>query len=231
MARIPRCFLFLLLLSFAASAASIIVQPVIVGGADALDHRLVDYTYADIIYDQMQLDVTVLPELTSSTLPSTMDINDLATWVTDTTWQPGPILTVWYVGTIPGARGVSFGVYDGSGMRYGVAIADAHVNDTLAHEIGHVLLNFVCGTTCASGDPGHAADENNLVASGAIRNYPTALDQVYGNGGDFDQLTQSQINIIWDDETGFITNPEPGTMAICGGGVVLLFVLRRRRAA
>jgi hypothetical protein len=174
----------------------------------------------------------MLPELSSNTLPTTMDTSNLGTFLTDSTWQLAPVLTVWYVPVITGARGISFGGTVGSTVRYGVAVDNAYALDSLAHEIGHVLLNFQCGTICYSGDPAHANDPNNLMApGGSYRNLPGSVSDVYGQSltGSDDQLTPSQISLISQDETGFLDTPEPVTAFSFLSGTALIFCFRRIR--
>jgi hypothetical protein len=222
--------LFLLFASAAGRAETVFLQPIIVG--TAIDHTVSDLAFADAIFAQMSLDFTMLPELTSSTLPTTMDDANLGAYLTDSTWQLAPVLTVWYVPAITGARGVSFGGTVGSTVRYGVAVDDGYANDTLAHEVGHVLLDFQCGTICYSGDPAHANDPNNLMApGGSYRNLPTSVSGVYGQGGTYDQLTASQISLILQDQTGFLDTPEPVTAVsfLSGTAFVLCFRRVRRR--
>ena len=226
-----RVALFLLLTSAAGRAGTIFLQPVIVGSAS--DHTASDLTFADAIFAQMSLSFVMLPELTSSTLPTTMDGNNPWVFLADSTWQAGPVLTVWYVPTISSSsgttRGISFGGSVGSTVRYGVAVADASVADTLAHEVGHVLLDFQCGTNCYPGDPAHAADPDNLMAPGSIRQIPTSTSDVYGQGGIYDQLTASQISVILQDDTGFLDTPEPATAALFFSGTAFLLLFRRVR--
>jgi hypothetical protein len=111
-----------------------------------------------------------------------------------------------------------------------VAVDDAYALDTMAHEIAHVLLDFECGTTCYPGDSGHAADPNNLLApGGSYRNLPSSLSDVYGQGGNFDQLTSSQIDLILQDQTGFLDTPEPVTAFSFFSGTALVLCFRRVR--
>jgi hypothetical protein len=49
---------------------------------------------------------------------------------------------------------------------------DAAVADTVAHEVGHFVLNGPSVDNPAPGDPGHSATKTNLMASGSIRWYP-----------------------------------------------------------
>jgi len=223
-----RAGLFLLLASAAVRAETVILQPVIVDSA--FDHTASDLVFADAIFAQMSLDFEMLPELTSSTLPATMDTSNLGVYLTDSTWQLAPVLTVWYVPNITGARGISFGGTVNSTVSYGVAVDNVYANDTLAHEIGHVLLDFQCGTTCYPGDSAHADDPNNLMApGGTYRNLPASVSDVYGQGGTDDQLTASQISLILQDQTGFLEGPEPVTAVSFLSGTALVLCFRRVR--
>ncbi len=227
-----RRVLLLLLAAGAASAMSIFLQPVIVGSA--VDHTAGDLMFADAIFAQMSLDVFMLPELHSNTLPTNLDATTAGVdlFLEDSTWQVGPVLTVWYVPLIAATsnvRGISFGDKIGTTVRYGVAVANSYANDTLAHEVAHVLLNFNCGTVCnSSPDTAHASDAYNLVASGSNRVTPATTANLWGQGGLDDQLTASQISLILADKTGFLQSPEPAAAVLFVSGTALVLLVRRR---
>jgi hypothetical protein len=76
--------------------------------------------------------------------------------------QPGgKVIHVYYVpGMSAGSRGEAFRPSANPAFPKAVAISDSAASDTLAHELGHVLMD----------DGSHSSDPDNLMASGAIRN-------------------------------------------------------------
>jgi hypothetical protein len=66
---------------------------------------------------------------------------------------------VYYVPSMSaGSRGEAFNSFS-PGLPSAVVVSDSAASDTLAHELGHVILD----------DASHHADPDNLMATGAIR--------------------------------------------------------------
>ncbi len=101
--------------------------------------------------------------------------------------------------------------------------------DTIAHELGH-NLGLVPGTSAEFDGSFHDIYANDLMASGGIRNTPTALNQISTDGlTGLDRLPADQVTTARASD--LLQNaPEPGTWLLmsCGMGGILL--LRRRNA-
>jgi hypothetical protein len=233
------CLLVVLLVSvctgvgLAATIPYIEVQPVIVQGSSSDPIIQNDISYAQAIFAQIGLNIEVFSTLFSSTASTTMDLTNtanLASYITDSTWRPFPILTVFYVGSIvnppaPGLiRGVSYELTSGVQEFYAIGISSIHVNDTLAHEIAHVLTHFnAFWQPNPSPDEAHSSDPNNLLAGGNIRNLPNSFADI----GTVDQLKPIQQTAILDSP--FVQAPEPAVMVLIGSGFAAIGLLRRRR--
>jgi hypothetical protein len=77
--------------------------------------------------------------------------------------RPGgnAVIHIYYVPSMSaGSRGEAFWPAAAPALAPAVVVSDSAASDTLAHELGHVLLD----------DGGHSADPDNLIASGSIRN-------------------------------------------------------------
>lgn len=219
-------------LAFAGTIPYVQLQPVIVQNSVTPATVANDVTYAQAIFAQIGLNLTVFTPLTSATLPTTMDAsntasNNFTTYLADSTWQPYPVLTAWYVDSITpccGIRGVSFEVTQGPYAYFGIGVAASHAPDTLAHEIAHILTFFDSYWQPNVSDVAHSTDPNNLLASGSIRNLPSTLADI----GTVDQIQPIQTQAIFDSP--FVQAPEPVSVVLIGSGFAAVGVLRRRRA-
>jgi hypothetical protein len=225
--RISWLVALLLLAGAGASGNTIVVQPVIVGGA--IDSTVNDTLFGDAIFAQIAATVTLLPELVSTTLPTDMidfgTSDNLPLYLADSTFRAGPVLTVWYVNTIDGSgsgvRGVSFQ----SGTSFGIGIADLHVDDTLSHEVAHVLTDFSALWDPDPVDPSHSTDPYNLLAAGTIRLVPGSTADVYPNGLGYDQIQPIQIAAMTSSPFYQFTVPEPGTFVQAGVVIIACFIV------
>lgn len=97
----------------------------------------------------------VLNEFSSPSSPTAEETTMLA-------HQPGgSAIHVYHVPSMSaGSRGEAFIPSITPALPAAVVVSDSAASDTLAHELGHILLN----------DGGHHADADNLMASGSIRN-------------------------------------------------------------
>src|SRR5690606_9595063 len=78
-------------------------------------------------------------------------------------YQPGgaSVIHAYYVPSMSaGSRGEAFLPSITPSLPAALVISDSAASDTLAHELGHILLD----------QAGHHADPDNLMASGRIRN-------------------------------------------------------------
>jgi hypothetical protein len=209
------------------------IQPVIVQNATTTEAVVNDLLYASTIFQQIGIGIVSRPTLTSSTLPLNMALTVVGVnqFLTDSTWADVPVLTVWYVATIdnnPFIRGVAFELeYVGGFFRTGIGAAASRANDTVAHEIAHVLAGYQAIHQPDPNDDGHSLDPNNLLASGGIRNVPTSLSAINGQGGQLSQITASQAAVMYGSD--FLTEvPEPAQAGLVALGLMVFGIAQRR---
>jgi hypothetical protein len=183
----------------------------------------------DKIWAQAGIDLNFLPFMTiNSTALNTLNF--------DTEFgapAAGNTIRMLFVNSITHCGGAGAGIF---GCGYidanGVAIADNVFSfnggigrlDTIAHELGHNLglghSNFGAGGA------------ENLMSSGAVRNIPSSIDDVYPNGAQTDQLTQAQIDEA--RASGFLATiavvPLPGTLSLAAFALLAMCITRRRSA-
>ena len=227
-----RLLILAVLLATSALAGPILtVQPVIVQSATSASAIQNDLDFSEVIFSQIGLEVAFLPALSSATLPSNMvfTAQGLAPYIFDSTWQPMPILTLFYVALIdsnPGIRGVSVTLELLSGeLRTFVAAAPNRANDTVAHEIAHVLTDYFAYEQPIPGDPAHSGNPLNLLAPGSSRLLPQLLTDVQGNGGNRSQITADQSQAMLASD--FVV-PEPGSAMLIVIGIGALAWKRYR---
>jgi hypothetical protein len=98
--------------------------------------------------------------------------------------------------------------------------------DTIAHEIGHVL-----GLTHSDFGASDANPEN-FMPRGAARTPAGTIGDIAPDGANLDQMTQDQIDVVFQDQLNVIKTPEPTSIAGFGTGVLAIIglgALRRRR--
>jgi hypothetical protein len=105
--------------------------------------------------------------------------------------------------------------------------------DTVAHEMGH-NLGLVANTDPDSDGAGHSTNPNHLMASGGIRRVPTSRNDIFPAGLRYDQISALQISqarqsrLLRDVPT--VVVPEPATVVLMAGGMLVLGVIGRRRS-
>lgn len=195
------------------------IQPIIAAGTITDTTRLdLDSQFVTAIFAQGSIGVNVLPAIYDPTVPS--DVTNFFAYNFDTHGRTD-LLPVWFVHSIiGGVRGESIGT--------NIWVSDVRVNDTVAHELAHVLTAFNAVWEPDPQDPSHSLDPYNLLASGSIRYTPSALSDV----GRIDQLQPVQITAM-AQPGGHLTAfdapvPEPSQSGVCLVAVGVL-VLRFRK--
>jgi len=101
--------------------------------------------------------------------------------------------------------------------------------DTMAHELGHNLgLDPTDDTEYANG--GHSNNPYELMASGSIRYVPLTVADINPDGSHLDQLSLYQIDYARQSSLLSDSVPEPASFALMAGGMLCVWILRRRRA-
>lgn len=213
--------IFLASMSSAHASEFIMIQPVIAGPLGAATPNISnDLLFTWNIFAQASIDVVFRPTLANTSLPANLTQDDpgFLTFFTDVTFQNPPILTVWFVATIDSSAD-----YRGSSYCYGsvcgVWVANSAVNDTLAHEMAHVLTDFYAYWYPRSGDISHSTDANNLLAYGQIRNGQDLIEPI-------------QVAAMFQSpyvQTEAV--PEPATTSLLWCGILLILPACRRHRA
>ena len=109
-------------------------------------------------------------------------------------------------------------------------ISSARANDTLAHEIAHVLTNYNAIQNPDPADPAHSLDAWNLLAAGSSRILPDGPPIPQSEIGiDRDIITPGQAVMF---NSGAIQGvPEPSVLVLTFSGLALAGSRRLRRAA
>jgi hypothetical protein len=224
----------------------ITVQPVFAGTTVPTDIAR-DELFARTIYAQISIDINFLAPLTSSSVPNTLEDQTAGgffnsagfdVYLKDSSWQAAPILTVWYVTSMTsGAVGESIcqSVVVGAGVenRCGAWVASVPNpnNDTVAHELTHVLTGFYAAWQVAS-DLMHSTDPYNILAPGNIRHIPSTIADINPNGLQFDRIEPIQVsNGITGGilGSGFVQAvPEAGSLFTAAAGLVLVLIGKLR---
>jgi hypothetical protein len=175
---------------------------VIVDGANPNIAR--DLTYARRIYEQAPFDIKLDSLQHSTTLPTVARVggagDNTETFLKDSTWSSPALITVWYVQStyldddlFPGiAFANDFCLLPtplGCGWtehRFGIALSDGAVNDSLARLIGFVITDFEQGPS----------DPKNLLSPFAIHESPDVLNDVYPNGARLDEINANQAAVM-----------------------------------
>jgi len=158
-----------------------------------------DFSYASAIYDQAGITVSMMRPDTIELADGNSDGNWDAAEFHATLNNMGragfgaDTIFAYYVPSYPAALAQAWSDEDVGGaiLVPGVIVNSARNPDSVAHEIGHMLVNNWRwkGT---EDDPAqnngiHSGNANDLMASGAFRNVPTVLDNVWPDGH-FDQI-------------------------------------------
>jgi hypothetical protein len=211
----------------------LVIQPVIAGtvGIATPDIQR-DLLFAAAIYSQVSLDISFLPTETAVSLSTNLVENDASVlpYVTSPTYALAPVLTVFYVATInsdPSNRGTSTCL----SILCAAWVANSAANDTLAHELAHILTNFQGLWDQSPSDPPHSTDPTNLLASGGIRNVPATISDITSAGSVFDRTAPIQDAAMLT--SGYVQSdaPEPGSLIMGISGMLFLlsaWVLKRR---
>ena len=166
--------------SLAHANPILVIQPVIAGSLGVATPDIArDLLFATAIYGQVSIDVSLLPTDFDASLATNFVENTagILPFVTSSTYEFAPILTVFYVATINGSTS-NRGTSTCFGGRCAVWIANSAANDTFAHELAHILTGFQALWDENPSDPSHSTDPTNLLAPGSIRNVPSSTADI-----------------------------------------------------
>lgn len=207
----------------------IVVQPVVAGATGLATPNLSrDLLFASAIYAQASIDIEFLPTETAASLSSNLVENDTGVlpFVTSPAYVDAPELTVFYVATID-SDAANRGASTCFGTLCAVWVANSAANDTLAHEVGHILTDFLALWDPNSSDPAHSTDPTNLLASGDIRDIPSTVTDITSPASQFDRIAPVQAAAMVASEYSQSEVPEPDSASfIILGALLMLGVFR-----
>ena len=118
------------------------------------------------------------------------------------------------------------------GSRCAAWVANSAANDTFAHEVAHILTNFLVLWDQSSSDPSHSTDPANLLASGGIRSVPSTVAQITAPGSTFDRIAPIQVTAMLTSEYSQSEVPEPDSaILLTSGALLIIYFVRAKTAA
>jgi hypothetical protein len=209
----------------------IVIQPVIAGTVGIATPNIQrDLLFAATIYSQASITIDFLPTETDTSLSTNLVQNDsgILPYISSSTYDSAPEITVFYVATINNSA-ANRGTSTCLGNSCAAWVANSAVNDTLAHEVGHILTDFQALWDQNPNDPSHSTDPTNLLASGSIRNIPASISDITASNSPFDRIQPVQATAILASTYAEIESPEPRPALLAAPGIVLILLIFRRR--
>ena len=106
---------------------------------------------------------------------------------------------MFYVATIDSSAS-NRGASTCCGSLCAASVANSAANDTFAHEVAHILTDFLALWDPNPSDPSHSTDATNLLANGDIRNVPSTVAQITVPGSTFDRIAPIQETAMLDSQ-------------------------------
>ena len=135
---------------------------------------------------------------------------------------------MFYVATIDSSAS-NRGASTCCGSLCAASVANSAANDTFAHEVAHILTNFLALWDPNPSDPSHSTDATNLLANGDIRNVPSTVAQITVPGSTFDRIAPIQETAMLDSQYAQSEVPEPDSLTLLTSGLFLLVSFRRAK--
>ncbi len=207
----------------------IVIQPVIAGAAGIATPDIQrDLLFASTIYAQASITIDFLPTEADTSLSTNLVQNDsgILPYISSSTYDSAPEITVFYVASINNSA-ANRGTSTCLGNSCAVWVANSAVNDTLAHEVGHILTGFQALWDQNPSDPSHSTDPTNLLASGNIRNIPASISDITAANSPFDRIQPVQTAAILATTYAEMESPEPQSVLLAASGVVVILLIFR----